>query len=371
MSTCMPSLTRSDHSVPARGLRCATGSILLLNVAFLCGYAQSSGAANEATQTAQSFPLSDVSELAGPIPQSGKIEAVEYLGRKAVRLTAPSSEDVFGFLKGVQFQDGIIEADIALKITTPPGVRMPGFVGLAFRARPDATHYEMFYLRPGNSHAEDQAQRNHAVQYVAAPGFDWYKLRREWPSIYESHAELKPETWTKVKIEVHGRVAKLYLDGFESPALIVNGLKGEDLAGGIAVWGYNGEEAYFSNVKVIAAAPEAIKNDGEAAGTWDVKFPSDFGRYEGSMSLRRDGNMVKGTWTGAFGQDLPVSGTWRNGYVELSFSGTWQPEKDAPAVPATATLAGWIDGDSAAGRMKVEGKADGPWTAQRKKDAAQ
>jgi hypothetical protein len=26
----------------------------------------------------------------------------------------------------------------------------------------------------------------------------------------------------------------------------------------------------------------------------------------------------------------------------------------------------WIDGDSAAGRMKVEGRADGPWTAERK-----
>ena len=58
---------------------------------------------------------------------------------------------------------------------------MPGFIGIVFRARPDASHYEMFYLRPGNSLSEDQAMRNHSVQYVSAPGFDWYKLRREWP----------------------------------------------------------------------------------------------------------------------------------------------------------------------------------------------
>ena len=32
-------------------------------------------------------------------------------------------------------QDGTIEADIAIKIIPPPGVRMPGFVGIAFRGQ--------------------------------------------------------------------------------------------------------------------------------------------------------------------------------------------------------------------------------------------
>jgi hypothetical protein len=222
----------------------------------------------------------------------------------------------------------------------------------------------MFYLRPRNSHSEDQAMRNHSVQYVAAPGFDWYKLRREWPWIYESYTDLQPEGWNKVKIEVHGRTAKLYLNGSANPSLTVNGLKGEDLRGSVALWGYSGEEAYFSNVKVTPAADEAVTNDGEASGTWEVKFASDYGAYVGSMSLHRDGNVVKGTWSGAFGQDQPVSGTWRNGYVELTFDGTWPGEKPAPV---TLTLAGWVDGDAAKGRMKAEGRADGQWTALRKK----
>jgi hypothetical protein len=34
----------------------------------------------------------------------------------------------------------------------------------------------------------------------------------------------------------------------------------------------------------------------------------------------------------------------------------------------TATLAGWIDGDAASGRMKVEARADGQWTAVRKNE---
>jgi hypothetical protein len=273
-----------------------------------------------------------------------------YQGRRAIRLTtAPKQEEVLAFLKGAQIQDGTIECDIALKVTTPPGVRMPGFVGVAFRARPDASHYELFYLRPGNPRSEDQAMRNHSVQYVSIPGFDWYKLRRDW---------------THLKIDVHGRVAKLFIDGSKNPSLVVNGLKGEDLRGSIALWGYAGEEAYFANLKITPAEPMPLTNDGEVAGNWDVKYASDYGRYEGSMNLHRNGNAVTGIWSGAFGQSQPVNGTWRNGYVELTFNGSWPGDKPAPM---TATLVGWIDGDAASGRMKVEARADGQWMAIRKK----
>jgi hypothetical protein len=82
---------------------------------------------------------------------------------------------------------------------------MPGFVGIAFRARPDASHFELFYLRPGNSTSDDQSMRNHSVQYTYEPDYGWYKLRRQWPWVYEAWADLKTETWTKIKIEVRGR----------------------------------------------------------------------------------------------------------------------------------------------------------------------
>ena len=79
-------------------------------------------------------------------------------------------EDGFAFIAGSDFQDGTIEADLALKIITPPGVRMPGFIGIGFHARQDASHYELIYIRPGNSRSEDQAMRNHTVQYTPHPG---------------------------------------------------------------------------------------------------------------------------------------------------------------------------------------------------------
>ena len=322
----------------------------------------------QARPDAQTFALSDTGDL---VLVNVKADAVEYKGRKAVRITkekdtAKSDFDGFALLKGTDFQDGTIEADIALKITRPPAYRMPGFVGIAFRARPDASHYELFYLRPGNSHADDQAMRNHSVQYTSEPDFGWYKLRREWPWVYEGHEELQTETWTKVKIEVKGRSACLYINGSEQPSLIVDGLKGEDLRGGIALWGYQDEEAYFSNLRITNSMPLPVKNGSDASGSWTVKCSSDAGPINGELQLKRDGNKVAGTWSGELGKDRAITGTWRNGYVELSFSVDWPLDDKGAVAPAVTKLAGWFDGDSAGGRMKVEGRADGRWSATRK-----
>jgi hypothetical protein len=159
------------------------------------------------TSNAQTFALTDATAL---VPVNVKAAAVEYKGRKAVLITRDvpktrdEDKDGFALLKGVDFQDGTIEGEIALKITAPPGPpevrRSPGFVGIAFRARPDASHYDLFYLRPGNSTSDDQSMRNHSVQYSYVPDQGWLKLRRQWPWVYETWADLKMETWTKIKI---------------------------------------------------------------------------------------------------------------------------------------------------------------------------
>jgi hypothetical protein len=335
-----------------------SGLFLLSAAAFVAVAQETPGAQPPASQT---FALIDAKDLA---LQGLKAESAEYRGRKAIRLTTlDQAEDGFAFVNGTRFRDGTIEVDMATHITTPPGVRMPGFSGVVFRARPDASHFEQFYLRPRNSQSDDQAMRNHSVQYTAEPGFGWEKLRRQWPFIYESYADLKPDEWTPVKIEVQGRLARLYLNGSPNPSLVVDGMKGEDLQGAIALWTYAGEETYFSNLRITNAQPDPIENGGEAAGTWDVTFASDAGRYTGTMKLVRQNSTLAGIWSGDLGPDQQIGGSWRDGYVELTFGGTW-PEQSGTV---TATLAGWIDGDSAKGRMKVEGRADGRWTAVRKK----
>jgi hypothetical protein len=308
-------------------------------------------------------------DTTGIIAPKAKTEAVKYLGRDSVRITVDGEDQAgLALLPGTDFQDGVIEVDIALRATTPPGVRYPGFVGIAFRVRADASRYELFYLRPGNSASLDQPQRNHTVQYASEPDFGWYKLRREWPSVYESHSDIAMETWTKVRIEVAGRAAKLFLNGSAQPSLVVDGMKGEDLHGAVGLWGYTDEESYFSNVRITPAAPQELKNGSDVAGSWEMRCPTDSGGFGASLDLRRDGDKVTGTWSGDLGESRAVTGAWRNGYVELSFIGEWSKEsrQGAPG-PVNVFLAGWIDGDTGKGRMRVEGRADGVWMASRKR----
>ena len=256
----------------------------------------------------QKFPLVDAVGLA---THNVKFETVTYQGRKAIRMTTVTQGDDAGFalLPGTDFQDGTIEADIAVKVTRPPGARTPGFTGIAFRAKPDGSEYELFYVRPKNALSENQSMRNHSVQYCAVPDYGWYKLRREWPFVYESYAEIEPETWTKLKIEVAGRTAQIFLNGSDKPSLVVDGLKSANLHGAIGLWGYAGEESYFSNLRITPAAPQPIRNGSEAKGTWDVKVSSDAIGFQSSMKLTQDGNKLSGTLEAGPGESIPITGT--------------------------------------------------------------
>jgi hypothetical protein len=292
----------------------ATEIILALTLACSGLHAQAS--------RVQTFPLSGAQDLDA---RNVKVESTEYKGRKAIRITLPDSPAPglrFTLLRGVDFADGTIEADVAAKVTliTPAGLpNPPGFIGIAFRSRSDAKHYELFYIRPGNSGSSDQLQRNHSVQYVSMPDFDWYKLRRSWPSVYEAYADLEPEAWTRMKIEVAGRQAKLYLNSAPRPVLVVDRIKGEDLTGGIGLWASGGQESYFSNVRITHAKPQAVENGGDATGTWDIKYG--IGRFSGSLKLNRVGGTVSGTASGLRGTDVPieVNGGIRRGHGRAGY----------------------------------------------------
>jgi hypothetical protein len=298
-----------------------------------------------------------------------KVEAAEFLGRKAIRLTTvPPDKDGAGFalVRGSDFQDGAIDVDLAVKITVPPGVRMPGFTGLAFRMKPDGSSFEDVYLRPKNALADDQAMRNHAVQYCAEPDYGWYRLRREWPFVYESWADIAPETWIHMRIEVAGRAARVFLNGSSKPTLVIDGLKSPNLHGAIALWGYAGEESYFSNLRITPSAALPIKNGSDAAGTWTVRLFSDAGPFQATLKLEREGEKLTGSWSGGLGDNKPVTGSWRDGHIELSFTGDWPNDgRDGAPGPVPAFLEGWIDDAAGKGRMRVAGRADGRWEAQR------
>ena len=177
-------------------------------------------------------------------------------GRAAVHVTdaglEDAGEDKLVILDAVQFQDGVIEIDIAGAPGSHAGAAARGFVGIAFRIAADASTFETFYLRPTNGRADDQLRRNHSTQYFSFPEYSWRRLREETPGMYESYVDLVPGDWTKVKIEVSGEQARLYVHDAAHPSLVVNDLKLGNTTGAVGLWIGPGTDAYFSNLKVSA-----------------------------------------------------------------------------------------------------------------------
>ena len=188
------------------------------------------------------------------------IEPVTFKNRRGVRVTvAPAvagqpEAELLAQLEGLEFSSGVIEAEIAGAPAPGAGSGARGFVGIAFRLKGDMKTYDAFYLRPTNGRADDQERRNHATQYISHPEWTWFRLRRETPSKYESYVDLEPDTWTKVRIEVRGTQARLFVHDQQQPALIVNDVKsGGSGTGAVALWIGPGTVAHFRNLSVTAS----------------------------------------------------------------------------------------------------------------------
>lgn len=179
---------------------------------------------------------------------------VDYKGRSAIQLiAAPEAPNAssYAVVRDVLFRDGAIEVDLAGQPAAGAGGGARGFIGIAFRLQADG-RYEYIYLRPTNGRADDQVRRNHSTQYSSHPDFDFARSRQEAPEKYESYVDLQPGVWTKYRIEVEGRKARLYVNGAEQPCLIVDDLKLEPREGRVALWVGPGTEGYFANLQITA-----------------------------------------------------------------------------------------------------------------------
>jgi hypothetical protein len=202
--------------------------------------------------------MSNVSltDLASLTPNHVIPSIVEHDGHKALRLVlTPDAktpdEPNFAMPKGIEFGNGTIEIWLAGRRApdAPPDVR--GFVGIAFRIADNCEKFECVYLRPDNGRAEDQLRRNRSIQYFSYPDYKFDRLRREVPGQYESYVDLVPGAWTKLRIEVDGAKARVFVHDAEQPTLIVNDLKhGAALGGAIGLYIDRGTEAFFRDLKV-------------------------------------------------------------------------------------------------------------------------
>lgn len=183
---------------------------------------------------------------------------VEHRGRRALHLLPlsgheqDSDQEMMAVLTGSDFRDGVIEIDVSgarrAGYATDNVSAYKGFVGVSFRVRGDSS--ERFYIRPENARLEDQLFRNRSVQYEASPDAPWNVLRQQSPGLYESYADMEAGGWTRLRIEVTGTRARLYINGASQPALVVNDLKHGTGRGAIALWARISSDAYFANLRV-------------------------------------------------------------------------------------------------------------------------
>jgi hypothetical protein len=181
-------------------------------------------------------------------------KSVELEGKQGLRLGLRGKNkqvETVALVNGIEFRDGTIEVELAGEPAPDADPQMRGFIGIAFRLQETRPfNYDCFYLRPKNGRAKNQIQRNHSTQYISHPEYPWHRLRKESPGVYESYVDLQPGVWTKMKIEVSGKQAKLYVHDAEQPCLIVNDLKNENSKGKIALWLHSSTVAHFRNLIV-------------------------------------------------------------------------------------------------------------------------
>jgi hypothetical protein len=154
------------------------------------------------------------------------------------------------WIEGTDFSEGTIEVDVRGR-----DVQGASFVGIAFHRKDDNT-YESVYLRPFNFRTSDPARRQHAVQYMALPEYDWPVLREKFPEEFENpvDASVAPTGWVPLRVVVKGQRVQIYVGSAKSTALEVRKLGTSD-RGMIGLWTGNNSDGDFVNLRVTRSNP--------------------------------------------------------------------------------------------------------------------
>jgi len=181
-------------------------------------------------------------------------EVTEHLGRKAMSGIAS--------LKDVEFENGVIEVDIA---TTHDR----SYPGILFRVQ-NMQNYERFYIRPHRSKFYTDV-----LQYVATfNGIDsWQLYNGEGVT---AGAIVPSDQWNHLKIEVTGKIAKIYWIDMETPALVVSNLSHGISNGTLGINGPKDGSAYFSNFSyridetLDFGQPESVEKSFGIIKDWEI-----------------------------------------------------------------------------------------------------
>ncbi len=171
-------------------------------------------------------------------------QATRIPDRNGVRLSAASGNGV-AWIQGTDFRSGTIEVDIRGQ-----EAMQQSYVGVAFHREDDNT-YEAVYLRPFNFRAQDAARKQHAVQYISLPKFDFQDLRDEFPEEFENpvDASLVPTDWVRLRVLVEGSKVQIFVGPVKQVTLEVRKL-GQVDAGQVGLWVGNQSGGDFANLVI-------------------------------------------------------------------------------------------------------------------------
>jgi hypothetical protein len=168
------------------------------------------------------------------------------------KLESTVDEPTYVKLKGVDFENGVIEVKMLAQIQDPSPFKFAqGFIGVAFRIDENDSGYESIYLRPKVGRSDNQSARNKTVQYYAYPDYKFDRLRKESPGLYETTAPVNINEWITMRIEVSGEKAYMYINDAKYSTFVVEKMKGKTSHGSIALWVDIGTIGYFKDLKVI------------------------------------------------------------------------------------------------------------------------
>lgn len=191
---------------------------------------------------------------------------VDFLDRKCLTGRA--------YLKDVEFENGIIEVDIAF-----PSTDRRSYPGVFFRVQSPGD-YEHFYIRPHRAFRYPDALQYTPV-FNGISGWQLYS-----GDGFTAATELPENEWIHVKIEVKATQARVFLGDADTPTLVVNELKHGVSRGTISLDVPADGSAYVSNFTyrpddtlVFPAPPKVDVPPGFITG-WEISQPFKMSRLD-------------------------------------------------------------------------------------------
>ena len=183
----------------------------------------------------------------------------------STRVEATVDEPHYARLVGLEdFENGTIEVKMYSQLKNPaPYSGIAGFIGIFFRIKEDDSAFEGIYVRPKVGRVNNQRFRNHGVQYFSYPDFKFDTLRKIAPFSYEGAAPTALNEWIKMRIEVNGETAEMFINDMKYSSFVVDKMLGKHKAGGVGLYVDIGTTGYFKDLKVTKRRLAKKKDDGE------------------------------------------------------------------------------------------------------------